>query len=331
MIGGITIMIQQNQWLFETSIASGDYMAKKGRWDWRNDDNSFPRIERVGRSRGNSPRNNQDQNRQIDSLAKKYRLINEQRERLHHRIGGQGYNYQDIEKIIKTGDYFLAEAEKTASGLKLFETPLNLRSTYYKNLEYFNPEWESFNNSADYPSAEWIPAAKGNYTRWTSISLRPIDRIVIHVTDAPTIGSTINWFQNPKQIIKVRNRDGNLVDKRINVSSHYLVGQDGRIVQMVKQNDIAHHASSVNNSSIGIEHVARISGAKQLLPSQAQYCSSAALVNWLCAGYGIPMNRQHILGHSEATPRDGHNCPSPSWNWQYYMRLVTSGSCFPMT
>ncbi len=116
-------MIGQNQWLFETPIASVDYMAKKGRWDWRNDDNSLPRVERVGRSSGNAPRNNQDQNSQTDSLANKYRLTNEQRERLHRRINGRGYKYREIEEIIKSGDYFLADTEKTDAKSWLFEAP----------------------------------------------------------------------------------------------------------------------------------------------------------------------------------------------------------------
>jgi hypothetical protein len=126
----------EKQWLFEypythqisssfkdMSGIDGDYMAKKGRWDWRNDNNSLPRVERVGRSRGNAPRNNQDQNSQTGSLAKKYRLTKEQRERLHRRIQGEGYNYQEIEGIIKSGDYFLADAEKIDTSTWLFEVP----------------------------------------------------------------------------------------------------------------------------------------------------------------------------------------------------------------
>jgi N-acetyl-anhydromuramyl-L-alanine amidase AmpD len=199
----------------------------------------------------------------------------------------------------------------------LFEAPLIMQRTQYPKYGYsrLETEWES-PSGADYPAAEWIPAATANFTRWTNNSLRPIDRIVIHITDGPTIGSTINWFKNPQS----------------KVSSHYVVGQDGRIVQMVKHNDIAYHASSANPSSIGIEHVACTGRDKRICPtvlppSQAQLCSSAALVNWLCAGFGIPMDRQHILGHAEAAGTT-HGCPSSLWNWDYYMQLVTSGSCF---
>lgn len=212
----------------------------------------------------------------------------------------------------------------------LFEAPLVVGRTnnyqispswtkdrYPQQLE---TEWESSSSGADYLAAEWIPAAIGNFTKWTNNSLRPIEQIVIHITDAPTIRSTINTFRspNPKK-----------------VSSHYVIGQDGRVVQMVKQNDIAHHATSANASSIGIEHVACTGRNKRICPTvlpptQSQYCSSAALVNWLCNGFGIPMDRQHILGHAEAA-KTTHGCPSPLWNWSYYMQLVTSGSCFPLT
>ena len=153
----------------------------------------------------------------------------------------------------------------------LFEAPLITRPHYDREWE---TEWESATGSADYPSAEWMPAATANFKKWTNNGLRPIDKIVIHITDVPTIGSTINTFQNPAS----------------KVSAHYVVGQDGRIVQMVQHNDIAYHASTANGSSIGIEHVACTGLNKKFCPTitpptQAQYCSSAALVNWLCNGF----------------------------------------------
>jgi V8-like Glu-specific endopeptidase len=97
---------------------------------------------------------------------------------------------------------------------------------------------------------------------------------------------------------------------------------------MVHHNDVAWHASRANGDSIGIEHVANTRG---LLPTETQYCNSAALVRWLCEQYGIPMDRQHILGHAEADTRTTHSaCPNAVWNWDYFMGMVTSGSCYPM-
>lgn len=185
--------------------------------------------------------------------------------------------------------------------------------------------------SPEYPQgSRFEPAAGVNYR--TAAGTRTINRIVIHITDGgPKISGTIGWFQNAHQT--------NSKGKPIHVSAHYVIGQDGEVVQMVKHNDVAWHASSANSDSIGIEHVARTPHAWDkklgrtdpgLMPTEAQYCSSASLVNWLCTEFNIPMDRDHVQGHSEASPRDQHNCPSAMWDWGYYMGMITSGTCFPM-
>jgi RHS repeat-associated protein len=58
-------------------------------------------TERMGRTNGNTPRNNQAQNKQVDSLVKKYNLSKDQRRKLHDIISGRGYGYKEIEEIIK--------------------------------------------------------------------------------------------------------------------------------------------------------------------------------------------------------------------------------------
>jgi len=181
----------------------------------------------------------------------------------------------------------------------------------------------------EYPQASrFEPAASVNYRAVTG--KRTINRVVIHITDGgPNVSGTIGWFQNSNQ----RNAKGD----PIHVSAHYVIGQDGEVVQLVKHNDVAWHASSANSDSIGIEHVARAPHAWDkllghtdagLMPTDAQYCASAALVNWLCNEFNIPMDRTHVLGHNEASPRDHHeDCPNAVWDWDYYMGMVTSGAC----
>jgi N-acetyl-anhydromuramyl-L-alanine amidase AmpD len=164
------------------------------------------------------------------------------------------------------------------------------------------------------PASRFEPANPHNYRH--PAAARTIDEIVIHITDGGSnINGTISWFQNPKS----------------GVSAHYIVGQDGTVVQMVKHEDIAYHAHSANSHSIGIEHVARSPAARHdagLYPTPAQYCASAMLVRCLCNRYGIPMDRQHILGHAEADPATKHtSCPNAVWDWDYYMGIVTSGTC----
>ncbi len=159
-------------------------------------------------------------------------------------------------------------------------------------------------------ASRFVPANAGNYR--ASSGQRTIRRIVIHITDGgANINGPISWFQNPQA----------------RVSAHYIVGQDGEVVQMVHHNDVAWHAHTANGDSIGIEHVANTHG---LAPTESQYCASAALVNWLCGQYSIDMNRTNVLGHSEADPRTTHRgCPNAVWDWDYYMGMVTSATCYP--
>jgi N-acetyl-anhydromuramyl-L-alanine amidase AmpD len=168
---------------------------------------------------------------------------------------------------------------------------------------------QSLGVSPEYPGASrFEPANQANYKAITGT--RAINRIVIHITDGqPKLSGTVSWFQNPSA----------------RVSSHYIVGRDGEVVQMVKHNDVAWHASSANGDSVGIEHVANTRG---LTPTPAQYCASAALANWLASQFNLPIDRTHILGHSEADPKTGHKaCPNAVWDWDYYMGMVTSASC----
>jgi N-acetyl-anhydromuramyl-L-alanine amidase AmpD len=177
----------------------------------------------------------------------------------------------------------------------------------------------------EYPGASrFVPANSGNFRAVKGT--RTIKRIVIHITDGQSkLNGTVGWFQDPSA----------------KVSAHYVVGQDGEVVQMVKNNDIAWHASSANSDSIGIEHVARSPhewdkklghADPGMMPTDEEYCGSAALVNWLCNQFNLPMDRDHIMGHSEADPKTTHtDCPNAVWDWDYYMGLVTSGTCTPRT
>ena len=146
---------------------------------------------------------------------------------------------------------------------------------------------------------------------------KSVNRIVIHITDAPTTSSTVSHFTR----------------KDANSSAHYLVGQDGEIVQFVSEADTAWHAKGQNSNSIGIEHVAVKTGGatygKTTYPHQpptdVQYVESAALVCHLCDKYGLTPDRTTIIGHREADPKTPHaSCPDGAWDWAHFMDLVTS-------
>lgn len=154
--------------------------------------------------------------------------------------------------------------------------------------------------SADYPAALWVPADPNNYTTGRTAK---IDKVIIHVTQGSYAGS-ISWFQDPVS----------------EVSAHYVVrSSDGQITQMVRDADTAYHARSANASALGIEHEGFIDDPTWF--TDAMYRSSAALTASLCDKYGIPKDRTHIIGHSEA-PGNDHTDPGPYWDWNRYMELV---------
>lgn len=169
----------------------------------------------------------------------------------------------------------------------------------------------------EYPDAEAFVAAKYFFHQPVA-NQRAVDRIVVHITAGQSdYQRTVKFFQDP-----TRHGDP------IKVSAHYVVGQGGQVVQMVRHNDIAYHASSANKRSIGIEHTARpprtfSSSDQGLMPTPIQYESSARLVRYLCEQYGLPLDRQHIVGHNEADPNTTHtDCPTGAWDWSQFMQAV---------
>jgi hypothetical protein len=115
-----------------------------------------------------------------------------------------------------------------------------------------------------------------------------IDMIVLHCTEG-SLNSAINTF----------------LDRGVRqVSAHYVIDRDGKIYQMVPDNERAHHCKGANANSIGIEHVAH--EAQTLAPQQE--AASARLIRWLMAQYNIPVER--IFGHDFAPGRQTNtSCP----------------------
>ncbi|MBM7441065.1 peptidoglycan-binding protein [Streptomyces sp. HB132] len=158
--------------------------------------------------------------------------------------------------------------------------------------------------SPDYPPALWVAANSANFATGRTAT---VDKVVIHVTQGSYAG-TISWFQNATS----------------KVSSHYVVrSSDGQITQMVRDKDTAYHAKSANASSLGIEHEGFVDDPSWF--TDTMYRSSAALTTYLCDRYGIPKDRAHVIGHSEA-PGNDHTDPGANWNWTYYMQLVGGSS-----
>jgi N-acetylmuramoyl-L-alanine amidase CwlA len=79
-------------------------------------------------------------------------------------------------------------------------------------------------------------------------------------------------------------------------SAHYGI-EDDRVHQYVPENMVAYHAGvySVNQRSIGIEH----SAAPDRPASNKTYETSAQLIREIAKRHNIPLDRQHIIKHSQ--------------------------------
>ncbi|MEV7386647.1 N-acetylmuramoyl-L-alanine amidase [Streptomyces sp. NPDC091215] len=159
----------------------------------------------------------------------------------------------------------------------------------------------------------FVPAAASN----GQVSNRPangirIDSIVIHDTES-SYDAAITTFE-----------------KAGGSAAHYVMrSSDGAVTQMVPTKDLAFHAGnySTNMHSIGIEHEGYAAHGATWY-TEAQYEATAELVKYLADRFGIPLDRQHIVGHDNvAGPKSSlvsgmHWDPGPSWDWNHFMNLL---------
>lgn len=120
------------------------------------------------------------------------------------------------------------------------------------------------------------------------------DLITIHVTEG-TADSARDWFKNSAS----------------KVSSHYLIAKNREIFQFVDEGDtawangrvyqptsrlaIARAGRNPNSYTISIEHEGTAVGEWP----ETIYKDSAQLVAEIAARWGIPLDRDHIVGHRE--------------------------------
>jgi hypothetical protein len=131
------------------------------------------------------------------------------------------------------------------------------------------------------PPIQWVGSPNFNQRR----SPTDITAIVIHSTANNRLQGVIDWFNNPNA----------------QVSAHYTIGKDGKIVQHVRDTDRAWHAgqsvwkgrNSVNDYAIGIELV-NLNDGQDPYPA-AQHQANVALCTHLCYIHNIKVD--DIMGH----------------------------------
>ncbi len=155
-----------------------------------------------------------------------------------------------------------------------------------------------------FPGRIWLPSPYHRRRIW------PIDTVVLHTTEGG-LQATLNEFQSSPR----------------HVSAHYVVARDGRVFQMVSEDQIAFHAGFVsagpesrflgtnpNAYSIGIEIVnpSIIRGPVDF--PMAQKVAVFALVKDVVERNHIPIDRDHLVGHSEIDPTSRKD-PGPGFPW----------------
>ncbi|MDR3653926.1 MAG: N-acetylmuramoyl-L-alanine amidase [Paludibacter sp.] len=141
--------------------------------------------------------------------------------------------------------------------------------------------------------------------------LRSVDVIIVHSVYNNSGGDKYNIDLVIKQFARYR------------VSSHYLIGRDGTIYQLVKEKNISFHAgksqlpdgrTAVNSCSIGIELITTKDSLDA--PTEHQINSLILLVRDIKSRYKI----KYVLRHSDIAP--GRKTDPWNMNWEDFLMRI---------
>lgn len=164
------------------------------------------------------------------------------------------------------------------------------------NQEKQRKEIQKYNVSE--PNLEVALLSKNPNSR-PGISLQQVNGVVIHYTANPGTDAMANrnYFESRKNMPDVNQNK---------VSSHFVIGLTGQIVQCIPLNEIAYASNDRNRDTISIECCHPDSSGKF---SKETKQSLIHLTAWLCGKYGI--QKRDIIRHYDVT---GKECP------KYYVK-----------
>jgi N-acetylmuramoyl-L-alanine amidase len=175
------------------------------------------------------------------------------------------------------------------------EAAISIDTLYAKQLHIFKDSISKIGST---------PLQNGIHTQWigtVNFNLRKPNFIIIHHTAQDSIQQTVKTFTKTET----------------QVSSHYVISDNGKIVQMLNDYLRAWHAGNgswgkdtdINSSSIGIE--LDNNGTEPF--TELQINSLLALLTKLKKDYNIPV--QNIIGHSDIAPTRKKD-PSALFPWK---------------
>lgn len=162
---------------------------------------------------------------------------------------------------------------------------------------------------------EWLGMTRRHYQPG---ALTQVRMVVIHATAGRAPGD-LNWL-----------RQGG--DERRPVSVHYYIGRNGRVVQLVKEEDIAWHAGAsvwavdgrvmqhCNRFSIGIE-LENLNTGRDPYP-EAQYAAAVELTRALVRRHNVP--RGQLVRHLDIAP--GRKTDPAGFPWERFVSEVYAGT-----
>ncbi len=120
--------------------------------------------------------------------------------------------------------------------------------------------------------------------------------IVLHWTAIPTFEGSFDAFERPKLPVwrpDIKNMSP------LNVSSHFLIDQDGTIYRLMPETMMGRHVIGLNHCAIGVENVG---GTEDTPLTEEQLKSNIWLVKYLAKKYDI----EYVIGHYEYSNFEGH-------------------------
>jgi len=121
--------------------------------------------------------------------------------------------------------------------------------------------------------------------------------VVVHWTAIPTLDKSYNAFKDSK----LSNWRPEIVNaSALNVSSQFLIDQDGTVYRLLPETTMARHVIGLNHCAIGIENVG---GLKDKPLTEKQLKANIKLINYLKKKYP---QIEYVIGHFEYTNFEGH-------------------------
>jgi N-acetylmuramoyl-L-alanine amidase len=125
--------------------------------------------------------------------------------------------------------------------------------------------------------------------------LRAPKVIVEHIAVAGSVRAVFNTFAPDVPDPELHELPG--------TCSHFVVGADGTIAQLVSLGTMCRHTVGLNDTAVGIEHVGFRDG--DVLGDATQLRASLRLTQWLRCRFAIPL--RDVIGHAESLSSPYHH------------------------